>query len=157
MKDEYRQRLREKELVNIHDKPTESGLEIVTNFERMHRLQESVENRVDPQFIEWWDTYPQSDKHLFYPATRNLRTKRRACQDLYKKAVEEYSHEELMDALRKDIHQRKIRSTQRNELTFMKNSVNYLMDKDYLIYLNSDYDEDINKKNVQDNPRHKLL
>jgi hypothetical protein len=157
VKKEHRQSLRQKGYINIQDKLTLDGIAIMESFERVMRQKENVADRVDPEFQEWWDLYPQSDKHLFYPATRNLKTKRRACQEVYRKALQTYSHEDLMEALRKDIHQRKIRSTQRNELTFMKNSINYLMDEDYLMYLNTNYDQDIKPKDVQDNPRHKLL
>jgi len=157
LKNEHKQSLRQKGLINIHDKLTLEGITIMESFERFSKQNNNVSTRVDPDFEEWWSTYPQSDKHLYYPATRNLRTKRRTCQDLYTKAKKEYGHENLLEALKKDIRQRRMRSTQRNELTFMKNTINYLMDEDFLMYLNTDYDENIKPGNAENNPRHKLL
>lgn len=151
------QSLRVKDLITDTDVLTIQGQRLVDDYLRMGRMNEQLQSSTDEEFREWWNTYPQTDAHLHYPPTRNLKVKRDACWQLYVRARQDYDHEELLEALKKDIHMRKIRSTDRNELTYLKNTINYLSDEDYLMYLN-DYDQNISLDNAQtNNPRHKLL
>lgn len=55
----------------------------------------------------------------------------------------EFSHEQLLEALDREVKERKLRSRERNELTFMKNSAGYLEDRSFQAWLESSDSESL--------------
>jgi hypothetical protein len=82
-------------------------------------------------FERWWRTYPLSDAHAHFPNTRVLRIDYEGCKRLFQSIVNQgVNPEDLIEGLAEEVRLKKVNSTQRNELCFMPNSINYL-EKDY--------------------------
>jgi hypothetical protein len=78
-------------------------------------------------FNRWWAAYPTTTRHAHYPATHTLKLHRPECKRLFLKAIEEgIDPEDLIRVLKQEVKQRKLNSSQRNELAFMPTSFNYL-------------------------------
>jgi hypothetical protein len=70
-------------------------------------------------FDEFWKAYPTSDKWGSYKKTRTLRLNKKKTLVEYNKALQEYTHEELMGALSTDLSIRKKSSSIRNSMSYL--------------------------------------
>lgn len=91
----------------------------------------------EDQFKEFWDTFPQSDElPPFHLPNRNMKVKKKLCKQEYYKLLEEFSHPQIINGLKKQIASAISQSTATdNRLKFVKNSDNWLKDRDFLIYM----------------------
>jgi hypothetical protein len=98
-------------------------------------------------FQEFWETFPTSDKVLHYPRTRVLRTEQEKCKKLYKKLLEDYTHDEIIKALKYEINMRLANSTGKmfSDFKFMKASITWLNNKEFLAILDIMKDDNIEK------------
>jgi len=92
-------------------------------------LTDVIPTTFETQFNEFWETFPSSDKYMGYPRTRVLRTDKEHCRKYYKKALEEISHSEIIEAL-------------------MKASSAWLNQKEYNIYSQLMKEDKIEKKDA---------
>ncbi len=96
-------------------------------------------------FDEWWNKYPISDEHSFFPMTRPLRVRKEECRILFNKVIKNgISLHDLLSALDKEVTTRRNRSIDSNEMKYMTNSLNYLQGQYYLPWM-----EEENKTNSQ--------
>lgn len=124
--------------IYVTDKGEDVILTLKERFEEFKK-EEIVFNKTDfeTHFQEFWDTFPSSDKVLHYPRTRVLRTEQDKCRKMYKKLLEEYTHEDIMKALNYEINMRTSNSTGKSfsDLKYMKASVTWLNNKEFLSIL----------------------
>lgn len=78
--------------------------------------------------------FPRDDAFRQFSKTRTLRSNKVETLRQYKTARQDYSHEQLIVALKNDIAY-KSGSTIKNMFTYMKGSVNWLKDKAFLDFL----------------------
>jgi hypothetical protein len=93
----------------------------------------------DDRFNLWWSAYPGTDtfvhKGKSFSGSRNLKAGKDDCKLKLNKILEEgeYTLEELVEALRFDVLQKKENSvkTNTNKLTYMQNSLTYLNQRSF--------------------------
>jgi len=108
---------------------TDHGKRVV---EDVYDLTDDINSTTDA-FTEWWETYPKHDGHGMFAPSRGLRIRREVCKSLFDDIVAkgEVSPEDLIAALHREVQGRKSNSTSRNEMKFMKSSVNYLSEEHF--------------------------
>lgn len=91
------------------------------------------------QFKEFWETFPKSDELApFHPPTRSMKVKEKDCQREYYKLLRTVSHETIMSGLKKQLQHARLNSKSGdNRLTFIKNSDNWLKNRDFEIWVDS--------------------
>lgn len=125
---------------------TEKGEEVANGMQTVYQKIKETESSEVPlssfekQFEEFWDTFPTTDKYLGFDRTRVLRGNQSACKKSYKKVLSEYSHEDVIKALRYEIRMRErnsINSIKKSysDFKFMKSSTVWLNQKEFLIYM----------------------
>jgi len=132
----------------VTDKGEDIIFNLKTKFEDFKKLDITFEKtNFEYQFNEFWETFPTSDKILHYPRTRVLRTEQEKCKKLYKKLLEEYKHEDIITALKYEIEMRTNNSNGKmfSDLKFMKASITWLNNKEFLAILEVMKDDDIEK------------
>lgn len=107
--------------------------DLVRQFEKEYDI--DPEEGMSTDFQKWWNLYPTHDGHAHYERTRALKMSKDLCRALYEKAAKEHGSEELLSALEKEVRSRKLRSSQSNELSWMKTSINYLESGSYEAWL----------------------
>jgi len=88
----------------------------------------------DDSFDEWWKIYPGTDgfthRNRTFSLTRNLRGDKTRARRCWKAVLDkgEYTSEEIINATKFDIAQRKEMSVKngKNQLTYMQNSATYI-------------------------------
>lgn len=98
---------------------------------------------IDEQFEEFWKEFPKNDAFRQFPKTRDLRLNKVETKRQYRIARQDYSHEQLIGALKAEIAD-KSGSTIKNLFTYMKGSVNWLRDKAFLDFFNYENTEEEN-------------
>ena len=61
--------------------------------------------------------------------------------------MSEYSPEDIQKALNNEIQSRKTRSIKQNQLTYMKNSYNWLKDQEFEAWIDSNTHKEVNSNN----------
>lgn len=79
-----------------------------------------------------------------FPQTRKIRGQKAAVQSAYAQVLEKNQCDEdlLLNALKKDIEDRKSRSLLKNNLSFMKSPLNWLKEQVFLDFEDSDEEEE---------------
>lgn len=131
-------------------------LEIIDNEVEFSKKGNPKPNKVkvelDKDFLEWWEEFPRTDYFSIngreFIGDRNLRTNKNKCNEEYIKLKEEFGHERLLKALKKEIQVRKDLSFQRNknQLSYIRASERYLTSRAFLNYL--DKAEESSENNV---------
>ena len=70
-------------------------------------------------FEEFWKAYPASDKWGSWPRTRVLRAEKKRCGILYRKALKNCSHHDLIRAMEWEVKMRKSTSSTENRMSYM--------------------------------------
>ena len=91
------------------------------------------------EFESWWLTYPGTDtfvhKGKTFTGARSLRQNKEECRLKFDKILleGEYKTEDLISALKLDVHQKKEASVKQNanKLTYMQNSLTYLNQRSF--------------------------
>ena len=112
------------------------GENIIKEFSQMKfEPQEKIIITIEAYFEEFWALFPSSDKWAKYSATRALKADKDGCRKKYFKLLEEYKHEEIMEALKFQIEMFRSTSTiAENKLKFFQNSSTWLNQKTFLEY-----------------------
>lgn len=76
-------------------------------------------------FEEIWSAFPRSDEYRHFPRTRAIRCRKQEARRKYEEALKEYSHEELLEMLEREVKYYKQHSTTSNLFKYMKGPVNW--------------------------------
>ena len=93
----------------------------------------------DDRFNLWWNAYPGTDtffhKEIAFSGSRSIRVAKEECKLKLNKILEEgeYTLEELVEALKFDVLQKKENSVKNktNKLTYMQSSITYLNQRSF--------------------------
>lgn len=132
--------LKKLEFISDLNRITTEGIKFFNQFIKSYEQELKVVVLKDNPFQEWWDAYPSSDKHAHYPPSRSLRSYKDKCRQIYEQLLiqGELSHAQLLSALKKEVHTRKLSSLGENRMTFMKNSFSYLESEDFHAWLDEE-------------------
>ena len=91
------------------------------------------------EFDDWWTTYPSTDTFEYkgkkFTGSRGLRLAKDDCRTKFRKILleDEYTKDQLIEALKLDVHQKKEKSyqTNANKLSYMQNSLTYLNQRSF--------------------------
>lgn len=118
---------------------TDKGEEVIStlkqDFNNLKNMNvEFDKTNFEVKFNEFWDTFPTSDKYSIYPRTRVLRSDQEHIRKNYRKILQDYSHEEIMKALKYEIEMRKNNSNGKDYSNFkyMKAIATWLNTKEFL-------------------------
>lgn len=133
----------------------EKGVEIINQFisntttEINQLIPVKTDNtKQNSKFEEFWELFPSSDSHGVFKRTRLLKASKTACEKKYKSfLIEGISHDDIMKALKYEINFRKSTSIKDNKLTFMKNSLTWLNQKEFEVILESIDEDDLDDYN----------
>lgn len=93
-------------------------------------------------FEEFWSTFPTSDEHSIYKRTRFLKAGKDNCKRKYIEYLKQgVNHEDIIKALKYEIKVRKDNNNGQNKMTYMKNSLTWLNQREFEIILET-IDED---------------
>lgn len=125
---------------NIHttDKAEDVILTLKDRFEEFKKEEiKFSKTNFESQFQEFWEVFPTSDKIMHFPRTRVLRTELDKCKKLYRKLLEEYTHDDIMKALNYEVNMRTNNSTGKSfsDFKYMKASPTWLNNKEFLSIL----------------------
>lgn len=110
---------------------TRSGAEAYGNIMGISSVKFNI-NNIKHDFNEFWEAFPASDAHGKWSRTRGLRSEKDVCESLYKTHIKNgISHDLIIEALRWQVNDFKRLSTNRNQLSFMKNSATWLRRKEF--------------------------
>jgi len=94
-----------------------------------------VSNDTD-RFDQIWFVFPKDDEYGAFSSTRPIRYNKQETKRQYQIALEEYTHEQLLNALQCELQYRRSSGTE-NKLKYMKSSVNWFKTKEYLEFIDS--------------------
>lgn len=118
--EDAKRKLIRRKFLNSDGSVTELGADLIGGkYEPKVVLVKTENEKVLDSFEEFWDTFPTSDKWGGFSKTRVLRADKPRALRLYKSALKEVTHEQLMSALHDDIQLKQKNSFLRNEMTFM--------------------------------------
>ncbi len=133
----------------------EKGIELINKFisnttELNQLIPDTTDKKINKNFNEFWELFPSSDSHGVFKKTRILKAAKVACEKKYNSLLSEGNfHSDIIKALKYEINFRKSNSIKDNKLSFMKNSLTWLSQKEFEIILESmDDDEDENNSNT---------
>lgn len=119
----------------------EKGKLLIENFikQETETLQEVPEIKsydIQDKFDEFWGLFPNSDEHGIYRKTRILKGNKDICKKKYNLFLSQgIKHEDIIKALRYELKLRKDSNNKNNNLTYMKNSLTWLNQKEFEIIL----------------------
>lgn len=88
------------------------------------------------KFEEFWTTFPISDEHGIYRRSRVLKSAKELCKKKYIFFLETGTkHEDVIKALKYEINLRKDSNNKTNSMTYMKNSLTWLNQREWEIIL----------------------
>lgn len=127
------------------------GVEALEKIEDVYKAFRETNDTIpastfETDFNEFWDTYPPNDKYLSFPATRALKTAKDKCKKLYRTLCNEYTHERILNALKKEIELRQHNSLSRkgkSDFCYMQSSLTWLNQKTFLSYEGIEGNENI--------------
>lgn len=143
--------------INLYDNIfiTDKGEEVISalkeSYEAIIKSSKPVKfskTDFDTKFSEFWDLFPTSDQYLHYPRTRVLRNEQEKCKKMYRKLIEEYSHEDIIKSLAYELEMRRNNSTGKlySDFKYMKASATWLNNKEFISILEIMKEDSIEKK-----------
>lgn len=100
------------------------------------------------KFDEFWMTFPSSDEHGIYRRTRLLKGNKEICKKKYLSLLSEgILHEDIIKALRYEIKLRKDVNNKNNNMTYMKNSLTWLNQREFEIILETMSEDNVSNSN----------
>jgi hypothetical protein len=93
--------------------------------------------QLEEEFNEFWEEFPDNDAIHHHVMTRPMKNPKNLVRTIYTKTRKEYSHDEIMKGLRAQLQHIQLNSFKENKLTFMKNIGKWLLEKDFLLWNNS--------------------
>lgn len=101
------------------------------------------------KFEKWWEEYPPTDgfsiNGVVFERTRSLRKNKSECYNIFARILDskEVELEEMINALKEEVAAKKIKSLKenKNNLTFMVNSLTYLKNRAYESWINKPKNE----------------
>ena len=105
--------------------------------------EKSAAVNTEDKFDEIWKTFPRDDAFRHFPATRTIRWNKKETKLYYKAALESYTHEQLLNALKNEIAYRTTNSTKENLFKYIKSSVNWFKDQSYLNFIDDDLETNL--------------
>lgn len=128
-----------KKLTNLNlisgDKLTPAGEDLV-----IAALTEEGENKITPdkdRFDEIWEIYPRHDGFMNFDKTRVLRFNKAQTKQDYQEALQTYTHEQLLNALKAEIQFRSNPSSE-NLFKYMPASHNWFRRKCYETFMGAE-------------------
>jgi len=101
-------------------------------------------------FEEFWALFPTSDEHSIYKKTRLLKAGKENCKRKYLEYLRQgIKHEDIIKALKYEIKLRRDNNNGQNKMTYMKNSLTWLNQKEFEIILET-MTEDQNSNSSDD-------
>jgi len=119
----------------------EKGKLLIENFikqetETLQEVPEIKSYNIQDKFDEFWSLFPNSDEHGIYRKTRILKGNKDICKKKYNLFLSQgIKHEDIVKALRYELKLRKDSNNKNNNLTYMKNSLTWLNQKEFEIIL----------------------
>ena len=102
------------------------------------------------KFEEFWLTFPNSDEHGIFKKTRILKAGKDNCKRKYIEYLNQgVEHSDIIKALKYEIKLRKDVNNGQNKMTYMKNSLTWLNQKEYEIILET-MSEETNDNGLDD-------
>lgn len=138
----WKQNLYRKSLITETGEITTLGkelLEALSDSRSPGEVIRKVRKESDDLFTEWWNSYPSTDMFTYkgrtYSGSRGLRQKKEECRKKFNEILleGEYSAEDLIRALNREIILKKEQSVKDNEnkMKYMQNSATYLNQRTY--------------------------
>lgn len=136
--DAWKQTLERKSLINEQGTLLTQGKIVLDNIRKqISRKQEKLVKNVSDEetpFDIWWRTYPGTNNFIIngkkFKGTRTFRAEKDTCRVLYNMILKsgEYTHEELIEAIKLEVENRKEESykTGEDKLKYLQNSATYL-------------------------------
>jgi hypothetical protein len=91
--------------------------------------------KLETDFDIFWEAFPSTDKVHHFPGSRSLKDNKGRCKQEFSKIISEgHKLEDILIGLRNQVDDLKMNSIRENRLTFMKNSLRWLRDKDFLYW-----------------------
>lgn len=128
------------------DEITEKGTDLwqeILNWDGVYEPKSKAEKKkveYTEDFLEWFNTFPKTDNlpELSLLGIRKLRDKKEECFVEYQRIIKYVEPKHLLNALKHEIRDRIELSQKKNinQLSFMKQSINYLRKKDFEMFLN---------------------
>ena len=119
----------------------EKGKLLIENFikqetETLQEVPEIKSYNIQDKFDEFWGLFPNSDEHGIYRKTRILKGNKEIKKKKYNLFLSQgIKHEDIIKALRYELKLRKDSNNKNNNLTYMKNSLTWLNQKEFEIIL----------------------
>lgn len=88
----------------------------------------------EDQFDEIWLKYPRDDEYRHFGKTRLLRYNKAETKRAYQEVLKEYSHEDLLAALEREIRYRQD-SKRENLFKYMKSSLNWFKHRAFMDFM----------------------
>lgn len=102
------------------------------------------------KFEEFWLTFPNSDEHGIFKKTRILKAGKDNCKRKYIEYLNQgIEHANIIKALKYEIKLRKDVNNGQNKMTYMKNSLTWLNQREFDIILET-IDEEVNNNSSDD-------
>ncbi len=102
------------------------------------------------KFEEFWSLFPNSDEHGIFKKTRLLKAGKENCRRKYTEYLTRGdNHDDIIKALKYEIKLRRDVNNGQNKLTYMKNSLTWLNQREFEIILET-MDEEQNDNNSSD-------
>lgn len=100
------------------------------------------------KFDEFWENFPTNDQHGIFRQSRFLRSGKEACKKKYFALLDSgVNHDDIIKALKYETKMRKDSNNRTNMMTYMKNSLTWINQKEYEVILESMKDNDSTSDN----------
>jgi len=94
-----------------------------------------IDIQLEEDFEKFWKVFPATDKVNHFPGTRSLKDNKKRCKVEFANIISEgYSVSDIIRGLEKQLEEVKMSSISENRLTYMKNSLRWLRDRDFLLW-----------------------
>lgn len=98
---------------------------------------------LESDFETFWKLFPSTDKIHLFPATRALKDNKARCKSEFTAIVNQgYSAKDIISGLQNQLDSIKLQSLNENRLTYMKNSLRWLKDKEFLAWIEAKLNDD---------------
>lgn len=132
-----------KGLITEDGKLTVNGTELLVFLDTKEKSKFVKTKPKNTDFEEWWKTYPGTDTFTYkgktFTGSRTLRPAKEDCKIKFDKILleGEYTAQDLIDALKFDVLQKKEASLKENtnKLKYMQNSLTYLNQRSFEPYI----------------------
>lgn len=112
--------------------------------------EESAQDKfLNDEFDRFWETFPSTDKLHHFPATRSLKDNKQRCKQEFTALLSDgYTATQVTGGLEKQLENVRMQSIRENRLTYMKNSLRWLKDKEFLSWDTTAEQNDIFKQDM---------